>query len=183
MAENDIRMEREGLLERAVFGIEPLDRLFGVSVANLGSYDCKIEASTIYRLKCAWESEGNVGSFASLCEPALHASSASRVLHAGADSHLLRSRSYSQEDFRISDTLAGVLGSGFIFGFTVAAPVFAHLSKHYSPYKLMSIGLFIWCGACVLCGMSYEYWVLLLARIITGVGEASFAGTFVQLVL
>jgi len=99
-----------------------------------------------------------------------------RGLIAGFISHI-------QEDFRISDTLAGVLGSGFIFGFTVAAPVFAHLSKHYSPYKLMSIGLFIWCGACVLCGMSYEYWVLLLARIITGVGEASFAGTFVQLVL
>ena len=78
----------------------------------------------------------------------------------------------------LTDTEAGVLGSGFIFGYMLACPMFAFLSKTVSPYKLMALGLFLWTcatGACALTGVG-DFFPLLAARILTGVGEASFAG-------
>ena len=76
----------------------------------------------------------------------------------------------------LSDTQMGLLGSGFIFGYMLACPLFAFFSKSYSPYKLMSIGLFLWVNAVSLCGLTDNFITLLGARILTGVGEASFAG-------
>lgn len=82
-----------------------------------------------------------------------------------------------QEDLgTLSDTQMGLLGSGFIFGYMLACPLFAFFSKSYSPYKLMSIGLFLWVNAVCLCGLTDNFITLLGARILTGVGEASFAG-------
>jgi MFS family permease len=60
--------------------------------------------------------------------------------------------------------------------FCVACPLFAFFSKRYSPYKLMAIGLFLWINAVTLCGLTNNFITLLGARILTGVGEASFAG-------
>lgn len=76
----------------------------------------------------------------------------------------------------LSDTEAGVLGSGFIFGYMLACPLFAFFSKSISPYKLMALGLFLWSAATLACGLSEKFIPLLTARILTGVGEASFAG-------
>jgi len=76
----------------------------------------------------------------------------------------------------LGDTQMGLLGSGFIFGYMLACPMFAFASRTYSPYKLMSIGLFLWVNAVVLCGVTNDFLTLLGARILTGVGEASFAG-------
>ena len=53
---------------------------------------------------------------------------------------------------------------------------FAFLSRTYSVYMLMAIGLFLWVVAVLLCGLTNSFIVLLGARILTGVGEASFAG-------
>ena len=39
---------------------------------------------------------------------------------------------------------------------------------------LMILGMVIWSGATLLCGVSVTYWMLLIGRAITGVGEASF---------
>ena len=74
----------------------------------------------------------------------------------------------------ISDSEAGLLGSIFIVGYIIAAPMFAHFCQYFHPVWLMVIGLLIWCGATMLCGLSYTYWMLVLGRAITGVGEASF---------
>jgi MFS family permease len=76
----------------------------------------------------------------------------------------------------VSDTSMGLMGSGFIFGYMLACPLFAFFSKTYSPYKLMAVGLFLWVQAVLLCGLTDNFITLLGARILTGVGEASFAG-------
>lgn len=69
---------------------------------------------------------------------------------------------------------AGALGSLFIFGYMVASPIFAYYSQTIHPQYLMSIGLSIWTGAVLFCGVSNSFYLLAAARAITGVGEASF---------
>ena len=78
--------------------------------------------------------------------------------------------------FLVSDSEMGLIGSCFIFGYMLACPLFAFFSRTFSVYKLMAIGLFLWTVAVLLCGLTNNFITLLGARILTGVGEASFAG-------
>lgn len=80
------------------------------------------------------------------------------------------------DTFAINNSEMGLIGSCFIFGYMLACPMFAFFSRSYSVYKLMSIGLFLWVVAVALCGVTNNFITLLGARILTGVGEASFAG-------
>ena len=71
----------------------------------------------------------------------------------------------------------GLLQSSFIVGFCVASPIFATLVHHYGPFHLVSIGIAIWIGAVILSGFAYHaesYEMLVMGRIFSGVGEASF---------
>ena len=62
----------------------------------------------------------------------------------------------------------------YIVGYAVASVSFGHLVHTYPPFKLMAGGLFIWCIAAILSGAAPHFWVLVLARMLSGVGEASF---------
>ncbi len=98
------------------------------------------------------------------------------------------------------DTYFGVLQSMFIVGLSIAMPLFANAvhtqvttvalpcgclrrASHGDmrcikpPFRLVGIGLAVWCGSAVLAGLARyanSYTVLAIARIISGVGEASF---------
>ena len=83
-------------------------------------------------------------------------------------------KSSSGAGLGINSVEAGALGSSFIGGFIVFGPVFGYFSQRVHPEYLMSIGLSIWCCAVFLTAVSRTFPLLLLARSITGVGEASF---------
>lgn len=68
----------------------------------------------------------------------------------------------------------GVLGSAFMLGFIVSSPLFAHFAFSVYPMRLMALGLLMWACATAAAGVALDYWMLLLARAFTGVGEASF---------
>ncbi|CBJ29989.1 conserved unknown protein [Ectocarpus siliculosus] len=75
------------------------------------------------------------------------------------------------------DVFLGILQSGFILGFSAACFVFPSLARRRSPFSLMAAGLGMWCGAAVFAGVAKplgSYAVLLMARLLSGVGEASF---------
>ncbi|CAM9597034.1 unnamed protein product, partial [Ectocarpus sp. 8 AP-2014] len=62
-------------------------------------------------------------------------------------------------------------------GFSAACFVFTGLARRRSPFSLMAAGLGMWCGAAVVAGVAKplgSYAVLLMARLLSGVGEASF---------
>jgi MFS family permease len=59
-------------------------------------------------------------------------------------------------------------------GLLVASVVFAEACKRHSAFRLLGIGMGIWAAACALCGVSANYGMLITARMIVGVGEASF---------
>jgi len=72
------------------------------------------------------------------------------------------------------DAWIGATQSAFIGGYAVASLVFGHLVHRFHPFRLMSVGLLCWCGSVVLTGLAPHMWVMIGARVISGVGEASF---------
>ncbi|KAH7300834.1 hypothetical protein KP509_24G080900 [Ceratopteris richardii] len=79
-----------------------------------------------------------------------------------------------QGDFDLSNFEDGFLSSAFMVGLLIASPIFAHLSKVASPFKLIGVGLLVWTLATAGCGFSVEFWTITIARMLVGVGEASF---------
>lgn len=77
----------------------------------------------------------------------------------------------------------GALGSLFMLGFMVGAPVFAHYSQTYHPFNLIAVGMSIWCFSAFLAATSFSYFQLVLSRILSGVGEASFVSLAPPIVL
>ena len=81
-----------------------------------------------------------------------------------------------QNEFNLSSIQSGLLGSCFMVGFMLSSIPFAHYSNIVPPRYLLCLGLCIWCLAAGGSGASQTYWQLVIARSVTGVGEASFCG-------
>lgn len=64
--------------------------------------------------------------------------------------------------------------SMFMVGIMVSSPIFAQLTKTIAPFRLIGVGLSVWCIATAGCGLAWDYWSLLFFRMLVGVGEASF---------
>ena len=77
----------------------------------------------------------------------------------------------------------GALGSLFMLGFMVGAPIFAHYSQTFHPFNLIAVGMSIWCFSAFLASTSFSYFQLLLSRVLSGVGEASFVSLAPPIVL
>jgi len=80
------------------------------------------------------------------------------------------------DEYNLSETQDGLLGASFMLGYMIMAPLFGHLSRTVRPLTLMCVGLLIWSFATIFTGLSLEFWTLMAARAISGIGEASFAG-------
>lgn len=79
------------------------------------------------------------------------------------------------------DLFLGLLQSAFIVGFSLAALVFGHAVHHFPPFRMVGCGLAVWVVANLMSGLaksvgSYEF--LFAARMLSGVGEASFQVRF-----
>jgi len=79
-----------------------------------------------------------------------------------------------EDVFDLTNFEGGLLGGAYMVGFIVASPIFAHLINCVPPFKIMGIGLVIWTLAAGGSGLATNFATLLIARTITGVGEASF---------
>ncbi|KNC47540.1 major facilitator superfamily transporter MFS_1 [Thecamonas trahens ATCC 50062] len=81
-----------------------------------------------------------------------------------------------ENHFDLDSTRGGLLGSVFMVGFMLASLIFAKYVHTVRPTYLLCIGLLIWCGATAYSGLAPSYVQLVIARSLTGVGEASFCG-------
>ena len=77
-------------------------------------------------------------------------------------------------DFNLSDTALGFLGSAFMICYMCAAPLFGRLGDRVNRARLAAAGLAVWSVATMTSGVAMSYRMLLLARTLVGVGEASF---------
>jgi predicted MFS family arabinose efflux permease len=77
-------------------------------------------------------------------------------------------------DLKLSDTGLGFLGSAFMLCYMLAAPFFGRLGDRSNRSRLAAGGLAVWSIATMLSGLAGSYRMLLAARTLVGVGEASF---------
>ncbi|XP_004304077.1 PREDICTED: probable sphingolipid transporter spinster homolog 2 [Fragaria vesca subsp. vesca] len=79
-----------------------------------------------------------------------------------------------QGDFKLNNFKDGWLSSAFMVGLLVSSPIFASLAKSVNPFRLIGVGLAVWTLAVTGCGFSFNFWSIIICRMLVGVGEASF---------
>jgi predicted MFS family arabinose efflux permease len=78
-------------------------------------------------------------------------------------------------DLHISDRQAGSLGSIFIFIYAFACPLMGWLADRGPRLRLATFGVLVFCLATVGSGLATSFALLLAARALVGIGEASYA--------
>jgi predicted MFS family arabinose efflux permease len=74
----------------------------------------------------------------------------------------------------LTDTQAGSLSTLFILSYSLISPAAGWLGDRRPRFQLAAIGVFIWSAATFGSGLAVTYATLVLARTLTGVGEASY---------
>jgi len=77
--------------------------------------------------------------------------------------------------FGISDAAGGLLQSAFIVTYAIVCPFIGWAGDRGPRMRLAAGGVLVWSAATVGSGLAPTYAVLLLARALVGVGEASYA--------
>jgi MFS transporter, Spinster family, sphingosine-1-phosphate transporter len=77
-------------------------------------------------------------------------------------------------DLRLSGTEAGSLQLVFILSFAVISPLFGWLGDRRARFPLAAAGVFVWSLATVGSGLATTFALLIVARALTAVGEASY---------
>ncbi len=80
-----------------------------------------------------------------------------------------------QSDLGVNDGDAGRIVTAFMLGYFVTSPLFGYLGDRASRQWLIAAGIFVWSLGTVLTGFAGGLGVLLLYRVLVGVGEASYA--------
>jgi predicted MFS family arabinose efflux permease len=75
----------------------------------------------------------------------------------------------------ISDAAGGLLQSAFILTYALVCPFIGWAGDRGPRMRLAAAGVFLWSVATVASGLAPTYALLLLARAVVGVGEASYA--------
>jgi predicted MFS family arabinose efflux permease len=78
-------------------------------------------------------------------------------------------------DLELSNFEAGLLNSAFLVGYFATSPLFGARADKAARKGLIALGVVVWSLATVASGLATGFWSLLVARIVVGVGEASYA--------
>ncbi len=78
-------------------------------------------------------------------------------------------------DFLLTDAQLGLLGSVFQVVHSPANVVLGQVADRTSRVKVMAYGVLFWSAATFLSGLAGNYYWLLIARALVGVGEAAYA--------
>jgi len=80
-----------------------------------------------------------------------------------------------QETFRLSNLRTGLVLSAFMIGYFLTSPIFGTLGDRHRRRGLIFLGVAAWSIATAASGFATSFWQLLAARVLVGVGEASYA--------
>ena len=76
-------------------------------------------------------------------------------------------------ELALSDSQLGLLGGlAFALFYTFLGIPIAALADRHSRVKILAVSMVIWSAMTAICGLASNFWMLLLARIGVGVGEA-----------
>ncbi len=80
-----------------------------------------------------------------------------------------------QEDLTLSDLQFGLVIQAFMWGYFVTSPVFGALGDRFRRRELIALGVATWSLATAGSGLMKTFAAMIAARLIVGVGEASYA--------
>lgn len=80
-----------------------------------------------------------------------------------------------QQSFGLGDGAIGVVITAFMIGYFVTSPVFGWLGDRYPRKALIAGGVAVWSVATMLSGLANGFGTMVAARVLVGVGEASYA--------
>ena len=80
-----------------------------------------------------------------------------------------------QDDLGMSNTGIGLITSAFMFGYFLTSPAFGWLGDRYKRKGLIAAGVGIWSLATAASGVAASFGSLFAARVLVGIGEASYA--------
>jgi MFS family permease len=78
------------------------------------------------------------------------------------------------QDLKLSDTQAGWLATVLLLSFAAWSPVVGYLADRYSRPRMIALGVALWSIATVATGLARTYNQLIAARVLVGVGGATF---------
>jgi predicted MFS family arabinose efflux permease len=79
-----------------------------------------------------------------------------------------------KSEFALTNQQSGILGGAFVVGYIFFSPLFGFFGDRVDRRILMAVGLIAWSLFTGLTGLASGFYYFLLARILVGVGEASF---------
>ncbi len=82
--------------------------------------------------------------------------------------------SIKHSELHLTDTELGLIGTGFIFVYTLTSPIFGILGDRRSRPPLIAIGVALWSIATALAGFARGFISLFTARSTVGIGEAAY---------
>jgi MFS family permease len=78
------------------------------------------------------------------------------------------------EEFALSNIQAGYVVSAFVLGYFIFSPIFGYLGDRFDRRRVMALGLLAWSAATALTAVAGQVSTFVLARVLVGVGEASY---------
>src|SRR5690606_27962761 len=75
----------------------------------------------------------------------------------------------------LSNLQAGVLATAFLLGYFITSPIFGARADKGARKGLIAFGVGVWSVATVASGLADSFAMLIAARVVVGVGEASYA--------
>ncbi|MDQ6801756.1 MAG: MFS transporter [Acidobacteriota bacterium] len=82
--------------------------------------------------------------------------------------------SIKRSELHLTDTQLGLVGTGFIFVYTLTSPFFGTLGDRKRRPPLIAIGVALWSIATALAGFARGFMSLFVARSAVGIGEAAY---------
>lgn len=79
------------------------------------------------------------------------------------------------KDFNLTDWQTTAIISAFMLGYFVTSPVFGALGDRYPRKGLIAGGVLLWSLATAASGLATGFGMLIIVRILVGIGEASYA--------
>lgn len=79
-----------------------------------------------------------------------------------------------KSEFVLSNQQSGLLGAAFVVGYVLFSPLFGFFGDRVDRRILMAVGLVAWSVCTGLSGLAPGFYGFLVARMLVGVGEASF---------
>ena len=80
-----------------------------------------------------------------------------------------------QRDLHFNDLQTGLIGSAFIFAYTLAAPLFGIVGDRGPRLKTMSAGVLLWSAATAWTGFAGTFVTQFVTRVTVGFGEAAYS--------